>query len=113
MVKVEIVKSLHEEIDKKFKKESVTVLKHLKSLEDNPHKGKVLGAVGSVLIKELKYKGFRFYFLVDGFRLKVLTEAELVELLMRFVRMSDKKAQKEAIADIKSVLQKIGPGGFR
>jgi hypothetical protein len=112
MVKVEIVESLYNEILKKFKKESVTVLQHLKSLEESPKSGKLLGAVGNVLIKELKYKGFRFYFLVDGFRLKVVSKDELVDILMKFVRMSDKKRQQEAIDDIKTILQKIGPGGF-
>jgi hypothetical protein len=112
MVKVEIVEPLYNEILKKFKKESVTVLQHLKSLEESPKSGKLLGAVGNVLIKELKHKGFRFYFLVDGFRLKLMSKDGLVDLLMRFVRMSDKKYQQEAIEHIKTVLRKIGPGGF-
>lgn len=112
MVKVEIVESLYREVLKRFKKESVTVLQHLKSLEEQPRKGKVLGAVGNILIKELKYKGFRFYFIVDGFRLKLLSEAELIDLLMRFVRMSDKKAQEHVIEDIKNILKNIGPKGF-
>jgi hypothetical protein len=112
MAKVEIVKSLYIEILKRFKKESVTVLQHMKSLEESPKKGKVLGAVGNVLIKELKYKGFRFYFLVDGFKLKFISEEELVDLLIRFVRMSHKKHQKETIEDIKHILRIIGPRGF-
>ena len=112
MVKVEIVESLYNEILKRFKKESVTVLQHLKSLEESPKKGKVLGAVGNILVKELKYKGFRFYFLCDGFKVKCLSKEELTDLLMRFVRMSDKRHQQEAIDDIKTILQKIGPGGF-
>ena len=112
MAKVEIVKSLYIEILKRFKKESVTVLQHMKSLEGSPKKGKVLGAVGNVLIKELKYKGFRFYFLTDGFKLKFMDKEGLVELLIRFVRMSDKKHQKETIEDIRHVLLTIGPRGF-
>lgn len=112
MAKVEIVRSLYIEILKRFKKESVKVLQHLKSLEDSPRKGKVLGAAGNVLVKELKYRGFRFYFLVDGLRLKFISEEELVDLLMRFVRMSDKKHQKEVIEDIRHVLLTIGPKGF-
>ena len=112
MAKVDIVKSLYEEINKKFKGESVSVLKHLKSFEDNPKKGKIVGQVAGILIKELKYKSFRFYFLVDGYKLKFLTQEDLIDLLMRFVRMSDKKEQKETIEEIREILLKIGPSGF-
>lgn len=112
MVKIIIVKSLFEEIEKKFKREADKIFDLFETLQDNPRKGKILGAVGSLLIKELKYKGFRFYFIVDGFKLKVITEKELTDLLMRFVRMSDKKKQKEVIEDIKHILKTIGPRGF-
>ena len=61
-MKVKIIKSLLEQIQKKFKGESHKIIDLLESLEENPHKGKLLGSVGGLLIKELKYKGFRFYF---------------------------------------------------
>jgi hypothetical protein len=112
MVKVEVVESLAAEIDKRFKKESVKVFKIMKSLEDNPRKGKVLGGVGGIVVKELKYKSYRFYFLADGYKLKFFNEAELVDLLLMFVRMSDKKHQQKTIDEIKGVLIKIGPRGF-
>lgn len=112
MAKVEIVKSLYTEILKLFKKESVTVLQHLKSLEKHPKKGKLLGTVGGIVIKELRYKGFRFYFLADGFKLKFIDKEGLADLLLRFVRMSDKKHQKEAITEIRRILLTIGPKGF-
>lgn len=112
MAKVEIAISLFEEINKKFKGESVEVLQHLKSLESSPKKGKELGTVGGIVIKELKYKNFRFYFIMDGFKLKCLSETELVDLLLRFVRMSDKKYQQNTINEIKYVLRTIGPTGF-
>ena len=67
----------------------------MKSLESSPHKGKELGTVGGFLIKELKYAGFRFYFITDGFKLKCFDQEALVDLLLRFVRMSDKKHQQE------------------
>lgn len=113
MVKVEIVKSLYLEIDKKFKQESIEVLKHIKSLESSPKKGKILGNVGSLIIKELKYKNFRFYFITDGFKIKMFNEQALTDLLLRFVRMSDKKNQQKTINEIKIVLQRIGPKGFK
>lgn len=112
MVKVEITESLFLEINKTFKHESIKILKHLKSLESSPHKGKELGTVGSMVIKELKYEGFRFYFITDGFKLKCLDQEALVDLLLRFVRMSDKKYQQETINEIKHVLRTMGPEGF-
>ncbi|MDP3640787.1 MAG: hypothetical protein Q8R53_06350 [Nanoarchaeota archaeon] len=112
MAKVEIVTSLFEEINKKFKQKSVEVLQHLKSLEASPQKGKLLGTVGGIIIKELKYEGFRFYFITDGSKLKCLGQEALVDLLLRFVRMSDKKHQQQTIGEIKHVLRTIGAGGF-
>jgi len=113
MAKVEIVNSLFEQINKKFKQDSVGVFQHLKSLESSPRKGKLLGTVGGIVIKELKYKGFRFYFITDGFKLKYIDEESIVELLLRFVRMSDKKHQQQVINEIKDVLKLIGPFGFK
>lgn len=112
MAKVEITESLLAQINKKFKQESLEVLQHLKSLETSPHKGKVLGTVGVVVIKELRYSGFRFYFITDGFKIKCLEEEKLVDLLLRFVRMSDKNHQQETINEIKHILRTVGAGGF-
>ena len=84
----------------------------LETLEKNPKKGKFLGQFAGFAIKELKYKNFRFYFIVDGYKLNILSEKELVDLLMRFVRMSDKKAQQKTIDEIREILLKIGPRGF-
>jgi|SRR3989338_334329 len=113
MVKVEIVESLYQEINKKFKQESIEILKHLKSLESSPYKGKLLGTVGGIVIKEIKYNNFRFYFITDGFKLRCMDKEKLVDLLLRFVRISDKKHQQQTIDEIKRVLQIIGPEGFR
>lgn len=112
MVKVEIVKSLFQEIEKRFKEESYKVIDLLETLEDNPNKGKPLGTVGGIVIKEIKYKNFRFYFIADGHKLKVFNKEELTELLIRFVRMSDKKYQQKTIDEIKTILRKIGPIGL-
>ncbi len=113
MVQVEIVPSLEEEIYKRFKAESVEILKYLKSLETSPNKGKVLGHVGGIVIKELKYRGFRFYFITDSYKIRIYTEEALTDLLIRFVRMSNKKEQQKVIDEIKHVLGKIGPLGFK
>ena len=112
MAKVSIAENLKNEILKKFKEESKIIFRQMSSLEDNPKKGKLLGSVGGIVIKELKYKSFRFYFITDGYKLKLLNESNLVDILMRFVRMSDKKHQQETINEIKKILIKIGPEGF-
>ena len=109
MVKVEIVRSLVKQISRTFSKtEAHKVLDLIESLETSPTKGKLVGSVGGIVIKELKYKKFRFYFLFDGFIFRSLDEEALVDLLMRFVRMSDKKSQQETIVAIKKILQNIG-----
>lgn len=113
MVQIEIVKSLFEEIEKKFKREAEKIFDLMGSLKKNPKKGKLIGTVGGIIIKELKYKSFRFYFLADGHKLKFISEENLVDLLLRFVRMSDKKQQQKTIDEIKEVLRTIGPKGFK
>lgn len=112
MVKVEITENLYEEIEKKFKKEAGKIIDLLMSLKNSPSKGKTLGVAAGITIKELKYKSFRFYFITDGFKLKCLTEDALVDILIRFVRMSNKKAQQKTINEIKKILQTLGPSGF-
>lgn len=112
MAKVLIVRSLFEKIKKKFKGESHKVIDLIESLEDNPKKGKILTSIGDIVIKEIKYKSFRFYFITDGHKLGCLSKKELTDLLIKFVRMSNKKEQQKTIEEIKRVLIKIGPLGF-
>jgi|TARA_Y100000296_G_C5001326_1_gene170355 hypothetical protein len=112
MAKVEIVKSLFEEIQRKFKGESHKIIDLLETLEENPKKGKLLGTIGGIVIKELRYKSFRFYFITDGFKLKIFNLEELSNLLIKFVRMSDKKSQQKVINEIKDILRKVGKEGF-
>jgi len=113
MITVEIVRSLVLEIKKKFNKpEANEILDLINTLADNPTKGKPLGTVGGIVIKEIKYKNFRFYFLTDGHKLKLYSSSELTDMLLQFVRMSDKNHQQETIQEIKTVLTKIGTSGF-
>lgn len=112
MAKVIIPKKLEEEINKKFGGESVDILELMYSLENNPHKGKELGHVSEIVIKELRYKNFRFYFITDGYKLKIMNEPELTNLLIRFISMSDKKEQQKAIDEIKKILRTLGERGF-
>ena len=112
MAKVIITKSLEAEINKKFKGESIKIFELMKSLEDNPKKGKPLGNVGGIIIKEIRYSLCRFYFIADGYKIKMLGASELKDLIIKFVRMSDKKDQQKVINEIKDVLRKLGEQGF-
>ena len=112
MAKVEIVRSLLDDIKKRFKEKSHKIIDLIETLEDNPHKGKLLGTVGGILIKEIRYKNYRFYFLVEGHKLNVFDREALSDLLIRFVRMSDKNHQQKIINEIKRILLIIGPDGF-
>ncbi len=112
MAKVMISEKLKDEILKKFKKESKKIFNQMYSLKNNPKKGKLLGTVGGIVIKEIKYGKFRFYFITDGYKIKIMDESLLTELLIRFVRMSDKKNQQQTINEIKKVLLNFGPKGF-
>ena len=112
MAKVTILETLKDEILKKFEKESKIIFKQMYSLAENPHKGKSLGHVGGIVIKELRYKNFRFYFITDGYKLKIMDESKLVDLLIRFVRMSNKKDQQPTINEIRKILLNFGPKGF-
>ena len=112
MVQVTILETLKDEILKKFKGESKVIFKQMYSLKEFPHKGKSLGQVGGIVIKELRYKSFRFYFITDGYKLKIMDESKLVDLLIRFVRMSDKKDQQQTIDEIRKILSSFGLKGF-
>ena len=108
MAKVIISNALKEEIFKKFKASSTDIFLLLKSLETQPCKGKSLGHVGKTIVKEIKRKKFRFYFITDGHMLKFGTEEELANLLIKFVKMSEKKDQQKTINEIKNILKSFG-----
>jgi hypothetical protein len=112
MAKVIITKKLEDEINKTFKGQAVTIFENIKSLEENPYKGKPVGQVSGIVIKELKYESYRFYFITDGFKIKMLQKDELNDLLIKFVRMSNKKDQQKVIDEIKIILKKVGEEGF-
>jgi hypothetical protein len=108
MAKVNISESLKEEIFRKFKQDSKDIFLLMKSLEKSPSKGKTLGSVAGIIIKELKYNKFRFYFITDGHILKFGTEDEISSLLIKFVKMSEKKDQEKIINEIKNTLKSLG-----
>ena len=112
MTKVEIVESSKEEVLKKFKGESVAIFELMKSLGEDPHKGKTVGRIGGIVIKELNYSSFRFYFIVDEHKLKVFSKEELTDLLIRFMRMSSKNNQQKIIDEIKFILRHLNKENF-
>jgi hypothetical protein len=112
MAQVIIAKNLKDEILKKFKEESKKIFNLMLSLKDNPKKGKKLGQVKGVIIKEIKYKNFRFYFITDGFKVKFLETEDLHNLVIKFIRMSNKKNQQKIINEIKIILRNLGDKGF-
>jgi hypothetical protein len=108
MAKVTITLSLREEIYKKFKQGALEIFTYMRALESNPTKGKELGNVAGIVIKELRYENFRFYFITDGHVLKFGTDDELSQLLIKFVRMSEKKDQQKTINKIRDILKSMG-----
>lgn len=113
MAKVIIEESLFKDIKKKFsKQEANKVIDLIETLEENPKKGKIVGSSGKIVVKEIKYKKFRFYFITDGFKVKFLSTKELKDLIIKFVRMSDKKDQQKVIEEIKIILRNLGEEGF-
>src|SRR3989338_4367268 len=103
MAKVIISESLKEEIFRKFKQDSLEIFQLMKSLESSPFKGKALGSVEGVVIKEIRHKNFRFYFITDGHILKFGSADEISCLLIKFIKMSDKKQQQRTISEIKNI----------
>ena len=95
MAKVIITKSLEEEINKKFKQISVDIFSLMYTLEENPKKGKELSSVGGVLIKELRYEKFRFYFITDGYKIKFLKIEELKDLVINLLECRIRKTNKK------------------
>ncbi|TKJ17922.1 hypothetical protein CEE44_05390 [Candidatus Woesearchaeota archaeon B3_Woes] len=107
-----ITDGLKNDLLKKFKEESKKIFKLMYSLKENPKKGKIVGEVRGIVIEELKYKKFRFYFITNGFEVKFLEITDLQNLVIKFVKMSDKKTQQKTINEIKDILRKFREEGF-
>ena len=108
MIKIIILNNLRNEIFKTFKKKSLEIYSLIEELQSNPNKGKTLGHVGNIRIKELKYLGFRFYFILDSYKLYLFNRNQIKDLLIKFIRMSKKNNQQKTIDKIRRILQEIG-----
>lgn len=106
-IKIIISKSLRNDIYKKFKKESLKIYNLIETVRENPYKGKYLGKVSTLIIKELKYKNFRLYYLIDENKLILFKKEEIEELLVKFIALSTKNDQQKTINKIKLILERI------
>tara|TARA_Y100000310_G_scaffold23578_1_gene22633 strand:- start:434 stop:775 length:342 start_codon:yes stop_codon:yes gene_type:complete len=113
MARIIITKSLFKKIRKRFDNSKANeIIDLMNSLENNPKKGKEVGVVGNITIKEIKYGKFRFYFVTNRFKIKFLSSEELKEIFIKFVEMSEKKDQQKVIDKIKFVVRSLGEEGF-
>ncbi len=110
MVHIIVTKKLEKEIIKHLsKKEADNAFLFMASLEENLFRGDLLTSVGSVILKELKYKNFRFYFIHSANLFKLLSEEELKQELLKFVAMSRKgKEQQQIIDRVKREIKSFG-----
>ncbi|MCH8519520.1 MAG: hypothetical protein LAT82_02075 [Nanoarchaeota archaeon] len=102
MAIVKIDSNLIKKIYKIFKKESIEVFEFLKTLEQNPQKGKILFNSKKYQLKELKYKSFRFYFVKSNNTIIVFEENEIIT----FLDVSKKNDQQEVIDKLKRIMSK-------
>lgn len=107
MIKIIIPKRLRDDILKTFKKDSLKIFKLINTLKENPSKGKIIGPVGVMSLRELKFKNYRFYFIINGHQLILFTKQETEKLLIRFINMSTKNKQQKTIDHIKEMLSII------
>jgi len=113
MAQILITNSLFKKIKKKFdNSEANKIIALMNSLEDNPKKGREVGVVGNIVVKEIKYGKFRFYFVTNRFKIKFLSVEEIKEIFIKFVGMSEKKDQQKVIDGIKFVIRSLGEEGF-
>ena len=107
IIKILLLNRLRDDIFKTFKEDSLKVYSLIEELKHNPNKGRILGHVGSISIRELKFKSFRFYFILNQFKLNLFNKDELKELLIKFIEMSKKNNQQKTIDKIKKILKKV------
>ena len=108
MIKVIIENSLVKKLEKKFNKKELKELKELfLSLQTNPFQGDFLYSFGNFVLKEKKYKSFRFYFLHSKKLLIIKDANQLQEEIIRFIEMSKKNNQQRIINKLKKMMKKI------
>ena len=108
MVVVRIDDSLVKKLEKKFKPTDLKEIKKLFfSLQENPFQGDLLYTFGSFVLKEKKYKTFRFYFIHSKTILIIKDVDKLKDEIIRFIEMSKKNDQKRVIDKLKGMLKEL------
>lgn len=108
MVVVRIDKPLVKKLEKRFSKKELRELKQLfLSLQENPYQGDLLYAFGNFVLKEKKYKTFRFYFLHSRKLLIIKDVDELKDEIIRFIEMSKKNDQQRIIDKLKGMMKRL------
>ncbi len=101
MVIVAITKELDKELKKRLDKKTYYEIKDVfMSLKKNPYKGDLLHVLGNVVLKEIRYKTFRFYFLTSNNLIKFIATTDLEKELIKFIKMSKKNDQQKVIDEI-------------
>lgn len=109
MVIVRIDDSLIKKLEKIFNKKELSELKQLfLSLQENPYQGDLIYAFGNFVLKEKKYKTFRFYFLHSRKILIIKDIDKLKDEIIRFIEMSKKNNQQKIIDKLKEMIKKLG-----
>ncbi|MFH1409138.1 MAG: hypothetical protein ABIH34_04485 [Nanoarchaeota archaeon] len=108
MVIVRIDDSLVKKLEIRFNKKELGELKRLfLSLQDNPHQGDLLYAFGNFVLKEKKYKTFRFHFLHSRKILVIKDVQKLKDEIIRFIEMRKKNDQQQVIDKLKEMMNRI------
>lgn len=108
MVIVRIDDSLIKKLEKRFNKKELKELKRVfMSLQENPYQGDLIYAFGNFVLKEKKYKTFRFYFLHSRKILIIKDVARLKDEIIRFIEMSKKNNQQKIIDKLKKMMNKL------
>ena len=105
---VRIDDSLVKKLEKRFNKNELKELKKIfLSLQDNPYQGDLVYSFGNFVLKEKKYKTFRFYFLHSRKILIIKDLEELKDEIIRFIEMSKKNNQQRIIDKLKEMMNKL------
>ena len=108
MVIVRIDNELVKKLEKKFNKKELKELKtQFTSLTENPFQGDLIGSFGNFVLKEKKYKTFRFYFIHSHKILIIKDLEEIKDEIIRFIEMSKKNNQQQVIDKLKKLLKTL------
>lgn len=105
MARVIITRTLKERILKRFGGEAETIFSKMHRLGRTPKGGKALTKIGSLMLGEIRFRGYRFYYVTDAYKVKFLSVHELEDLIIRFVEYFDKKHQHKTIEKLKDALR--------